>query len=105
MVSYGGQVGPGPWQNECPHVVEVEPGLFYYFRNQYYGQRARNWVYCSDNPLNFGIDDDAKLVRSWHRRCARDHPPRGSVLHCRADGQSQGYQNGAAQMGSPAGCR
>ena len=65
MVSYGGKIGPGPWNNECPHVVEVEPGLFYFFRNQYYGQRARNWVYRSDNPLNFGIDDDRKLVRSW----------------------------------------
>ncbi len=28
-------------------------------------QRARNWVYRSDNPLNFGIDDDSKIVRSW----------------------------------------
>ena len=25
-----------------------------------------NWVYASHNPLNFGIDDDRKLVRSWH---------------------------------------
>lgn len=65
VVSYGGRIGPGPWNNECPHVVEVEPGLFYFFRNQYYGERARNWVYRSDNPLNFGIDDDSNLVRSW----------------------------------------
>jgi hypothetical protein len=65
VVSYGGRVGPGPWQNECPHVVELKPGLFYYFRNQYYGQRARNWVYCSRNPMNFGIDEDRKIVRSW----------------------------------------
>jgi hypothetical protein len=66
VVSYGGQVGPGATQNECPHVVELEPGLFYFFRNQYYGERARNWVYWSRNPLNFGIDDDSRLVRSWH---------------------------------------
>ena len=66
VVSYGGSVGPGPCNNECPHVVEVEPGLFYFFRNQYYGERARNWIYRSNNPLNFGIDDDSKLVRSWH---------------------------------------
>ena len=65
VVSYGGRVGPGRWENECPHVVEVEPGLFYYFRNQFYGQRARNWVYRSRNPLNFGIDEDSKLVRNW----------------------------------------
>ncbi len=66
VVSYGGIAGPGPWNNECPHVVEVEPGLFYFFRNQYYGERARNWVYASRNPLNFGVDDDRLLVRSWH---------------------------------------
>ena len=66
VVSYGGKVGSDRFQNECPHVVEVEPGVFYYFRNQFYGKNARNWVYRSDNPLNFGIDDDSKLVRSWH---------------------------------------
>ncbi|NLE37023.1 MAG: hypothetical protein GX621_03265 [Pirellulaceae bacterium] len=65
VVSYGGHVGPGPCQNECPHVVEVEPGLFHYFRNQFYGKNAMNWVYCSDNPRNFGIDEDSKLIRSW----------------------------------------
>jgi hypothetical protein len=65
VVSYGGRVGPQKWQNECPHVVEAEPGVFYYFRNQFYGQRARNWVYRSNNPLNFGIDEDSKLVRNW----------------------------------------
>ena len=65
VVSYGGKVGSDRFQNECPHVIEVEPGLFYYFRNQFYGKRALNWVYRSDNPLNFGIDDDSKLVRSW----------------------------------------
>ena len=65
VVSYGGSVGSGACHNECPHVAQPEPGLFFYFRNQYYGEGARNWVYCSDNPLNFGIDDDTKLVRRW----------------------------------------
>jgi hypothetical protein len=65
VVSYGGSIGPGPWNNECPHVVRIEPGVFYYFRNQYYGQRACNWVYRSDNPLNFGIDEESGLVRNW----------------------------------------
>ena len=65
VVSYGGRVGPGAWHNECPHVVEPEPGLFYYFRNQWYGENALNWVYRSNNALNFGIDDDTKLVRNW----------------------------------------
>jgi hypothetical protein len=66
VVSYGGIVGPGACQNECPHVVEPAPGEFYYLRNEFYGERARNWVYRSHNPLNFGIDDDSKLVRNWH---------------------------------------
>jgi hypothetical protein len=52
-------------RTNVPHVVEAEPGVFYYFRNQFYGQRARNWVYRSTNPLNFGIDEDSKLVRNW----------------------------------------
>jgi hypothetical protein len=65
VVSYGGSIGPGPWNNECPHVVEAEPGVFFYLRNQYYGQRACNWVYCSDNPLNFGVDEESGLVRNW----------------------------------------
>lgn len=62
VVSYGGRVGPNPWQNECPHVVEVVPGEFVYFRNQYYGENQTNWTYYSKNPLNFGIDDDAGLT-------------------------------------------
>jgi hypothetical protein len=62
VVSYGGKIGPGPWFNECPHVVEVVPGEFVYFRNQYYGKNQTNWAYYSRNPLNFGIDDDTHLV-------------------------------------------
>ena len=62
VVSYGGQIGPGPWFNECPHVVEVTPGEFVYFRNQYYGTNQTNWAYYSRNPLNFGIDDDTYRV-------------------------------------------
>ena len=64
VVSYGGRVGDGPWFNECPHVVEVMPGEFLYFRNQYYGKNQINWVYYSRNPRYFGIDDDANLVTS-----------------------------------------
>jgi hypothetical protein len=66
VVSYGGKVGPGACDNECPQVVEPEPGLFFYLRNENYGANARNWVYASRNPRNFGIDDDSKLVRDWH---------------------------------------
>jgi len=62
VVSYGGHIGPGAWFNECPHVVEVTPGEFVYFRNQYYGTNQTNWAYFSPNPLNFGIDDDTHRV-------------------------------------------
>ncbi len=62
VTSYGGHIGSNPWFNECPHVVEVEPGEFVYFRNQYYGQGQTNWAYYSTNPRNFGIDNDAGIV-------------------------------------------
>jgi hypothetical protein len=62
VVSYGGKPGTDKCHNECPQVVEPEPGLFFYFRNQFYGEGALNWVYRSRNPYNFGIDDDSKIV-------------------------------------------
>jgi hypothetical protein len=43
-------------------VVEVAPGEFILFRNQYYGENARNYAYYSRNPRNFGIDDDSRRV-------------------------------------------
>jgi len=64
VVCYGGLVGNGRWITECPHVVEPGPGWFYLFRNQYYGRKQRNWVYRSNNPLHFAIDDDTNLVCS-----------------------------------------
>ncbi|NLE37024.1 MAG: hypothetical protein GX621_03270 [Pirellulaceae bacterium] len=64
IVSYGGRVGSASLHNECPHVVEVEPGLFYFFRNQYYGEKSLNWVYRSNNPRNFGVDNDLGFVRT-----------------------------------------
>jgi len=59
---YVGGWTAGSRLRECPHVVEVSPGEFVYFRNQYYGAGAANWAYYSTNPLNFGIDDDTNLV-------------------------------------------
>lgn len=64
VVLYGGSIGNGPWNSECPHVVEVEPGCFLLFRNQFYGAKERNWVYQSANPFNFGIDEDVHMVAS-----------------------------------------
>src|SRR5690606_2918320 len=62
VVSYGGKLNGNPYFNECPHVVEVEPGEFVYFRNQLYGGGNVNWAYYSRNPLNFGIDHDDLLT-------------------------------------------
>lgn len=42
---------------ECPFVVEID-GLYYLFRNQRYGRSNLNTQYCSENPLDFGVDDD-----------------------------------------------
>lgn len=64
VVCYGGSVSSARWQTECPHVVELTPGTFHLFRNQYYGTRQRNWVYRSKNPRYFGIDDDTYLLGS-----------------------------------------
>ncbi|MGC1273094.1 MAG: hypothetical protein WBC44_05265 [Planctomycetaceae bacterium] len=61
IVAFGGKAGTNPFSAECPHVVRV--GDFYYlFRTQKYGEKAQSLVYRSDDPLNFGLEDDSKLV-------------------------------------------
>ncbi len=62
VVAYGGNAGNNPFSAECPHVVEVNPGAYYLFRTQRYGEDAQTSVYRSRNPLNFGIDDDSCFV-------------------------------------------
>lgn len=64
VVNFGGLIGRDGLWAECPHVVEVAPGEFILFRNQFYGQNARNFGYYSRNPRNFGIDDDSRRVCS-----------------------------------------
>jgi len=59
-VAAGGKSGDGPYSAECPFVVEPQPGEFYLFRTQHYGQNAQTSVYHSRNPLDFGIDNDAE---------------------------------------------
>jgi hypothetical protein len=59
VVAARGQAGDGPYSAECPFVVELEPGQFYLFRTQRYGQDAVTRVYHSRDPLDFGIDNDA----------------------------------------------
>ncbi|MHC4443296.1 MAG: hypothetical protein ACYTF1_04485 [Planctomycetota bacterium] len=62
VVMTGGVAGLHPWSAECPHVIEVEAGLYCLFRNQRYGPKAVFTVYCSDNPLHFGINNDENRV-------------------------------------------
>lgn len=63
VVAFGGQAGKGPYSAECPHVVWHEPsGKYFLFRTQRYGQDAQSSVYCSPNPMDFGVDDDRFLV-------------------------------------------
>lgn len=64
VVAYGGMSGTDFDAAECPHVVEPEPGVYYFFRNRYYTGNQLNYVYRSWNPLNFGIDTGVHLVRT-----------------------------------------
>jgi hypothetical protein len=58
IVAFGGEAGKGPYSAECPFVVERQPGEYYLFRTQRYGEDAVTRVYRSRNPLDFGIDQD-----------------------------------------------
>jgi hypothetical protein len=61
MVAFGGRAGMKGTSYECPHVVEID-GYFYLFATQRYEGQPRTSVYRSDDPLDFGIDDDSKLI-------------------------------------------
>jgi len=60
LVAKGGKAGDGPYSAECPFVVEAQPGDFYLFRTQRYGENAQTMVYHSRDPLDFGINNDAE---------------------------------------------
>lgn len=61
MVAAGGTPATlGAWYGadaECPFVVHKD-GLFYLFRNQFYGQGNLNTQYASANPMDFGVGSD-----------------------------------------------
>ena len=61
IVACGGQAGTGPGSAECPHVVR-RYGWYYLFRTQRYGRGARTTVYRSQDPMDFGVEDDRFLV-------------------------------------------
>jgi hypothetical protein len=65
MVCGGGSVADldswGGGDAECPFVVSFGE-KFILFRNVEYGLKNLNVQYCSDDPLNFGIDTDSLMV-------------------------------------------
>ena len=61
LVAFGGQAGTNPFSAECPHVVYLD-GYYYLFRTQRYGEDAQTSVYRSQDPLDFGIEDDRCFV-------------------------------------------
>lgn len=62
MVAFGGEAGTNAVSAECPFVVELSKGEFYLFRTQRYGANAITRVYHSHDPLNFGVNADAKYL-------------------------------------------
>lgn len=51
------------YSDECPQVVYLEKyGLYMLFVTQIYGKESQTAVYCSPNPMYFGIDDDSRKV-------------------------------------------
>jgi hypothetical protein len=46
--------------------MELTPGNYFLFRTQLYGPGAQTTVYNSDNPYNFGIDNDSYYVRQFN---------------------------------------
>lgn len=59
-VCYGGSPGSGMWSAECPHVVFRE-GYYYLFRTTSY-RKPLTHVYRSKDPMDFGLDSDAKKI-------------------------------------------
>jgi len=60
-VCWGGSAGNGPWSAECPFVV-FKDGYYYLFRTSRYQFPSLTHVYRSDDPLDFGLDTDAKKI-------------------------------------------
>jgi len=60
VVAKGGQAGSGSYSAECPFVVELRRGEYYLFRTQRYGANAQTSVYWSNDPLDFGVNEDEK---------------------------------------------
>jgi beta-fructofuranosidase len=59
IVSEGGRAGNGAVSAESPFVVKYR-GYFYLFRSS--SSTGTVFVYRSDDPYNFGVNDDRKLI-------------------------------------------
>lgn len=59
IVSSGGIAGNGPVSAESPFVMKHE-GYYYLFRSSSWTQKC--YVYASESPYHFGINEDSKLV-------------------------------------------
>ena len=67
-VSWGGFTsGTGPLSAQCPFVIYLD-GYYYLFRTSEYYPPARTNVYRSEDPFDFGLNDDSKWVQTL--RCA-----------------------------------
>lgn len=65
IVAAGGVAGNTEYSAECPFVYFHKASRKYVlFRTQRYGTDALTHVYCSPNPLDFGINDDRYLMRT-----------------------------------------
>ena len=59
VVSAGGMAGNGPVSAESPFVI-CHKGYFYLFRSSSISGKC--YVYASDNPYYFGVNDDSRWV-------------------------------------------
>ena len=62
IVSRGGKPGSGPVDAESPFVVFMD-GYFYLFRAS--SITFKTYVYRSKDPLDFGLEDDSKLIAEY----------------------------------------
>lgn len=63
VVAWGGEAGANFYSAECPWVYRL-PGTPWYFlfRTQRYKDPPMTRVYRSEDPFNFGLNDDSRLV-------------------------------------------
>jgi len=59
IVSAGGIAGNGPVSAESPFVIKID-GYYYLFRAS--SMTFKTYVYRTDTPYHFGVNDDLKLI-------------------------------------------